>query len=289
MYLNFNRRAYFLKKLKQTWDAFKDNELEQRGAALAYYAMFSLLPLLFLLMAGLGFFLQFWKNARQARMMFFNLVGQHVSPHLGDIVQHLFFSLQKQAAHATGVGLILLIITASRVFYQVDLAFCKIWQVQKQSTQYWFSHVYMRLAQELVAIVLMLVVGFLCAISVTLSSLTQILTHFIHELPWIGHLLAFIFGLVFAFLFDVFLFAFLFKLMPKKSVSLYHAIIAAFFSALLWEITKRILTWHIQKTNYSNAYGTLGTALVLMLWIYVSSQILFFGAQLCYCLGDDKN
>src|SRR5262245_27355640 len=112
--------------LKEAWDEFQKDEAEQRGAALAYYAMFSIFPLLLLLLALLGFITRYWHVAKDTQKEILAVVAQNFSPQFSDMLAQILIGLQQKAGSATGIGVFTLLLGASGVFQQLDVTFAKI-------------------------------------------------------------------------------------------------------------------------------------------------------------------
>ena len=112
--------------LKETVDEFQNDEAGQLGAALAYYAMFSIFPLLLLLIAGLGFVLRYWDAAIDVQQQILAAVERNLSPQLSTTFSEILGGVKSQAGGATVIGLVTLLIGASGVFQQLDYSFNKI-------------------------------------------------------------------------------------------------------------------------------------------------------------------
>src|SRR3712207_872602 len=99
--------------LKETGTEFQKNEAGQLGAALSYYAMFSIFPLLILLVAVLGFVLRFWDPAIRIQDQILTVVEQNFSPNLRETIEAMLGTVEEQAGAATGIGLVTLLLGAS--------------------------------------------------------------------------------------------------------------------------------------------------------------------------------
>lgn len=111
--------------LQETWTEFSADDAAQLGASLSYYAMFSIFPLLLLLLAVLGFVLRGGDTEQEI----LKTVGQSISPDFAKTLSEILAEVKKSAGAATGVGLITLLLGASGVFRQLEVSFNRIWNV----------------------------------------------------------------------------------------------------------------------------------------------------------------
>src|SRR5687768_14199146 len=116
-----NLKKDVLPLLRETGQEFQDDEAGMLGAALAYYATFSIFPLLLLLLAALGWVLNYWPVAINAQEQILAVASQNFSPKLAETVNQLLEVLKDRAGTATGIGLVTLLFGASGVFQQLDV------------------------------------------------------------------------------------------------------------------------------------------------------------------------
>ena len=169
-------RRDLLPLLKETYSEFQADEASTLGAALAYYALFSLFPLLLLLIAGLGYVLQYWDQAINVQDEILAAVSRNFSPQLSDALNQILGGIKNNAGGATVIGLVTLLIGASSVFQQLDLSFNKIWKVPapEQSVGL-IASVLQTIRTKLFSFGMVLAVGFLLLVSMALTGATQVL------------------------------------------------------------------------------------------------------------------
>jgi len=275
-----NLKKDVLPLLVETWQEFQTDDAGQLGAALSYYATFSIFPLLLLLLASLGFVLDYWPVAIDAQAEILAVISQNFSPQLSATVEQILGVLKNQAGAATGIGLIVLLLGASGVFQQLDTSFNKIWKVpQKPQASGIVSTVIGVLNDKLFSFGMVLAVGFLMLISLTLTGLSQALLGVLNDLPVVGGFFGYALGLLITLLLSTLIFALLFRYLPDAKVRWRDVWLGALLTAIIWEIAKRLLGIYIGQSSYASAYGAVGTVLVLMAWVYFSSQVLFLGAE----------
>ena len=276
-----NLRRDLLPLLKETYSEFQADEASALGAALAYYALFSLFPLLLLLIAGLGYVLKYWDQAINVQDEILTAVSRNFSPQLSDALKEILGGIKNNAGSATVIGVVTLLIGASSVFQQLDLSFNKIWKVPAPNQPAGLvASVMQTIKTKLFSFGMVLAVGFLLLVSMALTGITQALLESFKHVPLIGGVAGFLIGLATTLLLNTFVFALLFKFLPNAKVRWGDVWLGAFVTAVLWEIGKNLLAIYIGRSGQGwSAYGLVGTVLILMAWIFFSSQILFLGAE----------
>jgi membrane protein len=277
-------KADLLPLFTETWEQFLKDEAGERGAALAYYAIFSFFPLLILLLAGLGFVLSHVPAAGDLRADILRLVARQVSPQFSRTLREMFGLLEEGAPRATGVGLFILWFGASSVFQQLDHTFKVIWRVPEKEPppgwlEYLFSIAKYQLTRRLSAFLMVLGVGLLLFVSLVLTAGVQPLVSALSGVPLVGGTAGYLAVVLLSLVLNTLLFALLFKYLPDTRVEWRDIWLGAVLTALAWEIIKRMLAFYVARSTYTSAYGVVGTMLVLMVWIYFSSQVLFLGAE----------
>src|SRR5262249_54993223 len=273
------RFASFVALLKETWDEFGKDEAEQLGAALTYYAIFSIFPLLILTLAAIGFALRYGSAAIDAQQQILLAAERTFSPQFSETLRQTLEIIQAGAATATGAGLITLIFAASSVFQHLKNSFRKIWRVPKESPSGVHHYILNLILARLFAAATMLAIAPLLLVSLIMSTLSEWLAKALSSAPVIGGVAEYLIGSGMAFALSALIFALLFKYLPGIKVRWSDVAPGAVMTALLWEVLKRFLTLYIAHSRYAGAYGVVGAVLVLMFWIYCSGQVLFFGAE----------
>lgn len=270
----------FFSLLKETWSEFQKDEIEQRGAALAYYSMFSVFPLLILLLAIIGFFLRHWDEAINVREELLQSITLRFSPQLSDTLGQILEALRDNAGAATGIGGVALFLGAARVLQQLNSTFHKIWKVPAEPQPFsLLKTVSLFLKDKFSSILMVLAVGLLFLLSFALTGVTQALLKWFSQLPVVGGVAGFLVGVSVSIIFNALLFSLIFKYLPPVKVLWSDVKWGALLTAIIWEAAKILLSIYLKHTNYVSAYETVGAALVLMAWVYFSSQFLFFGAE----------
>jgi membrane protein len=269
--------------LKETWDEFWKDEAEQLGAALAYYAIFSIFPLLLLTLAAIGFTLRHEGGQINAEREILVAVARAFSPQFSESLRQPLEIIRGGAGPATSVGVVTLILAASSVFQQLKSSFRKIWRVPRESSRGMGRYIFNLILSRLFATLMMLALVPILLASLLMTALSQRLLEDYSRAPVIGrlapHMFGNLLGLGMALVLNTAIFAVIFKYLPGTRLRWSDVAPGALFTACLWELLKRFLNLYIAHSRYAGAYGIVGAILVIMLWIYFSGQMLFFGAE----------
>ena len=280
------QRAEIVPLLKATWTEFQQDEAEQLGAALAYYATFSIFPLLILLLAALGATVGSQATVRQGML---DAVSSNFSPSLAQTLSTVLDTVAKQAGTATVIGVITLLLGASGVFQQLDRSFNKIWNTPKpEQPAGWWAMIVSVVRERLVSFLMVMAVGFLLVLSMVLSGVSNALVGLLSNVPVVGGVVGFLVSLVLSVLLSSLIFGLIYRYLPDVKLTWRDVLPGALVTGVLWEVAKRLLALYIEHSAFSSAYGAIGTVLVLMVWVYLSSQILFLGAELTQVYSQTK-
>jgi membrane protein len=260
--------------VKQVATSWLNDYVPSMGAALAYYTMFSLAPLLLIVVsvAGLVFGEDAARGEIQAQLQ--DLMGQQSA----GAVQVLLASVREPAEGltATAVGLALLLVGATTVFAELQDALDRIWRVPGRLRKSgWLTLVRARL----LAFGMILALGFLLIVSLVTSAMFAAL----------GRRLGPVFGgwqavveagnAVGGFLLVAFMFGLIYKVMPRQRVLATDVWLGALLAALLFTGGKVVIGAYIGRSGVASGFGAAGSLVVVLLWVYFSAQILLVGAE----------
>jgi membrane protein len=271
--LSMNSKEIFA-ILKETASDWMEDQAPTLGAALAYYTVFSLAPLLIIAIAIAG--LVFGQEAAQGQIFeqLRGLLGEASAKAMQDMVQN---ANEKPATGlvATLIGVVMLLFGASGVFGQLQTSLNAIWGVEPKP-----GRGILGLVQDrILSFGFILVVGFLLLVSLLLTAAIALVAQ------WFGGMLpgmetlAQILNFVLSLAVITLLFAMIFKFLPDAKIAWHDVWIGAFITAVLFTVGKVALGLYLAKSGVGSSYGAAGSLIVLLLWVYYSSQILFFGAE----------
>jgi len=262
------------------WDLFKktiykwigENSFEH-AAALAFATLFSLAPMLIILIGLTAIF--FGREAVEGRVFgeIRAMVGTDGAATIQDILRKATFENKKTA---TLVGALLTLVGATGVFAQMKDALNQIWSVKPEPKT---SDIVAFLKNRLISIAMLLVIGFILLVSMVISALLSYLGdtlgYYLPFPPWI--LLAI--NTVVSTAVITLLFAMIFKILPDVLLRWRDVMLGAAFTAILFTGGKFLIAYYIGNSTVTSVYGAAASLVVILLWIYYSSLILFLGAS----------
>jgi membrane protein len=263
-----------LSLLKQTASEWMEDDAPTLGAALAYYTVFSLAPLMTIAIAMAGFF--FGKEAAQGQI--FDELRVLLGEEGGKAVEEMVQSANAQPTVgivATIISVVMLLVGASGVFGQLQASLNTIWGVKPKPGRGVFGII----QDRLLSFGFTLVVGFLLLVSLLLTAGIALVADWVGGLMPGSETIAQMLNILFSLAMITLLFAMIFKFLPDAKIAWRDVWIGAFITAALFTIGKFALGIYLAKSGVASSYGAAGSLIVLLLWVYYSSQILFFGAE----------
>ncbi len=273
-----------MKLLKELPNLFKlsfrewsDDHASNLAAALAYYTIFSLAPLLIIAIAIAGLLWQRSAVQQQVLSQVGGLVGAQGQTFVAGLLQNA--SRPGQDILATIIGIVTLLFGALGAFNALQTSLNEIWDVEEKKVKGLWNVIRQQVINRFLSFAMILGIGFLLLVSLIVSAgLTALGT-------WLGTVLPFqqlilqIINLVISIAFITVLFAFIFKFLPDAEIAWRDVWIGAFFTAILFSIGKTIIGLYLGSSAVGTTFGAAGSLVIILLWIYYSAQILFFGAE----------
>ena len=260
--------------LKATAFEWLDDQAPTLGAALAYYTVFSLAPLLIISIALAG--LVFGAEAAQGQIFdqLRGLLGDASGKAMQEIVQSASAE-PKTGVVATVIGFVTLLFGASGVFGQLQASLNIIWGVQPKPGRGILGII----RDRSLSFGFILVVGFLLLVSLLLTAgIAFVGKQFGAMVPGMEALIQ-ILNSILSLAVITLLFGMMFKILPDANIAWRDVWIGAFITALLFTLGKFALGFYLGRSGVASSYGAAGSLIVLLLWVYYSSQVVFFGAE----------
>jgi membrane protein len=261
--------------LKQTFQEWLDDKAPQLGAALAYYTVFSLAPLILVLLAIVG--LIFRNDPAGAWDRITQQMNYFLDPSAVQVVQSIAQKASQpgKSTIATIIGIALALFGASGVFGQLQDALNTIWGVKaKPSRGIWGF-----LRSRFLSFAMVGGICFLLLVSLAIEALLKAFSHYVQSALPGGIVVALGVYVIFDFAVVVLLFAMIFKFLPDVKIQWRDVWIGAVMTAILFGIGKWLLGLYLGSGAAGSAYGAASSLITLLLWVYYSSQILLFGAE----------
>ena len=258
--------------LRDSFNGFIDDRCLKLSAALAYYTVFSLAPLLVLVLSLISIFLG--QDAIQGRVFsqINGLVGNQAAKQIQDMIKAV--ELSGKTSTALVVGVVTLVIGATTIFVEIQDSVNLIWRVKAKPKRGWLK----LLKDRLLSFSLVVSLGFLLLVSFIINglvlALSDVLTRYI---PEIGVLFLNGFNFLISTAVVTALFAIIFKVLPDAKIAWKDVRWGALFTALLFMLGRYVIGLYVETTT--TVYGAAGSLIVILVWIYYTAAILYFGAE----------
>jgi membrane protein len=258
--------------LKETINAFIEDEALTRGAAIAFYTVTSIGPVLFIVVAIAG--LAFGEDAARGAIstQLGGLMGKQSADLLETAIQNA--SGRSTGVLATVVGFVALLITASGVFTEMQQALNVIWKADTEGTV--VSRLIRARAESLG---LVAALGFLLLVSLVISAIVTAFGNYINARLPFGYLILQAINFLISFGLITVLFGGIYKVLPDRHVTWQHVWIGSVATAFLFTVGKFLIGLYLGSSTIASSYGAAGGLIIILLWIYYSAQIFLIGAE----------
>jgi len=260
--------------LKNSFHGFSDDRILKLSAALAYYTVFSLGPLLIVIVFLCSFF--FGREAIEGTIygQIQGFVGHDAALQLQQIIKSA--TIGGKTKIAAIIGIITLVIGATSMFAEMQESINMIWGLKVKPKSAWW----LLIKNRLLSFGVIGSLGFLLLVSLGISGLIEALSNRLrNHFTDVTIILFYIINLIINFGVISILFAVIFKVLPDAKIKWKDIMAGAIATAVLFMIGKFAISFYISKSNVGSTYGTAGSLVVLLVWIYYSSIILYFGAE----------
>jgi len=275
-------KNYFSKKsltnaftiLKNTFKGFMTDKGLKLSASLSYYTLFSLAPLLLLVISLAGVI--FGQQASEGRIFeeINGLIGNQAASQVQQIIRNL--QISGKSTISAVIGAVTLVIGATSVFGEIQDSINMIWRVKAKPKKGWLKLIKDRLLSGSIIVGL----GFLLIVSLIINGALMALNDILKSyFPELTILLLNIANIVISFLVITVLFGVIFKVLPDAKIAWKDVRAGAFFTAVLFLIGRYLIGIYIETTAAGSPYGAAGSIIVILLWIYYTAAILYFGAE----------
>ncbi len=263
--------------LKEVVREYWSHRPMELAAALSYYTLLSLAPLVLMVVALAGFVFERATVERKLVAEMRDLIGAAGA----EVTQAVLRNAQDsdQEVWSLAIGLVLLLVGATTVFAQLQGTLNRIWRVDESAGA---SAIWGFLKERLLSIAMVLAIGFLLLVSLIVSAALSAVTDSARGIigegyatvigaNWLGSLLV-----------TTLLFALIFKVLPDTDVAWDDVWFGAVTTSVLFTVGKQIIGLYLGRAGVGSAYGAAGSLVVMTVWVFYASLILFFGAELTY-------
>jgi membrane protein len=275
------KRSSVFDLLRDTFREWREDGANRLAAALAYYTTFSLAPLLVLIIAIAG--LVGGREAAQTQTMaqVEDLLGAEGREFIEGMIESA--SQPETGLAATLIGAVTLLFGALGVFGELQNSLNTVWEVKPKPARNWMDGVKRFVVRRLLSFTMVLGIGFLLLASLVVSAAVSAFGEYIGNrwatdqginAQWLG-----LINLVISFLVITFLFAMIFKFLPEIKIAWKDVWLGAAVTSALFSLGKFLIGLYLGRSEVGNTFGAAGSLAILLIWIYYSAQILFFGAE----------
>lgn len=271
---NVGKIKIFMKVFRGAVSGFIDDNGPKLSASLSYYTIFALAPMILIMMSLAGIFLGLEAVQGKIYGQINGLVGDSTALQIQSIIKNIQGTHHTTAGAAIGFAILLLAVTG--VFTEIQDSINYIWSVKAKPKKGWVK----MLLNRLLSFSLIVSFGFILMVSLSVNTLIDLLSERLKM--YFAEVTVYIFYVVnmsVLFLVIACLFAIIFKVLPDAQINWKDAFIGAFFTALLFIAGKFLIGLYLGNSSVGITYGPAASIVVLLLWVYYSSIILFFGAE----------
>jgi membrane protein len=264
----------FWKLLVKSGKGFIEDKVVKLSAALAFYTIFSLGPMMIVILYLADIF---WGRAAVEGSLFEQLrglLGTDAARQVQEVIQNA--SMSGKSTFTAVIGFITLLIGATTVFAEIQDSINMIWNLKTKAERGWLKMIVDRLLSFSIIVSL----GFLLLVSLVINGLVEIFMRQLQEVfPNVAVVALYIINLLVTFIIVSSLFAIIFKVLPDAQIKWRNVFVGSMFTAFLFIIGKFGITYYVSTSDLGTTYGAAGSLVVLLLWVYYSSFILYFGAE----------
>lgn len=273
---------YFYQLVKKSVMAWIDDYAPSMGAAISYYTVFSIAPLMIIVIAVAGFV---WgREAVQGEIVgqLSGLIGKDGAQGVQALIESA--NQPTKGLVATAISIVVLVIGATTVFAELQSSLDRIWQVPKAPK---VSGLWAILRSRLLSLGFILGLGFLLLVSLVSSAAIAALGSWTNGLLPGWETLLYLINTLFSLGVATLLFAMIFKVMPQARVGWRDVWIGAGVTAVLFEVGKWLISLYIGKSSVTSSFAAAGSLVVLLIWVYYSAQIFLLGAEFTWVYAND--
>ncbi len=265
----------YIKLFKETINEFADDNVVKLSASLAYYTVFSIGPLLLVIISVTGLFFEQQAVTGRIYYQIQSLVGKTGAEQIMSIIQNM--QQEKSAARFSIIGGVILIFGATTVFADIQDSINYIWSIRAKPKKGWLKY----LQNRLLSFSMIVGLGFLFMVTLLVNTVTDALTDRLQQL-FVDDMVAIFQAVNLFLLYSVvsILFAVIYKVLPDAIISWRDAFKGAWITGLLFLLGKFLIGYYLGSSSITSTYGAAASIIILLSWVYYTSIILYFGAEL---------
>src|SRR6185312_5805413 len=260
--------------LQKSFTGFSNDNVTTKSSSLAYYTIFSMAPLLIIIISLSGLFLGQAAAQGKVYSTLSGFVGHDTAVQLQQMIKNA--SLSGKSEIAVIIGIITLVIGATTVFAQIQNSINNIWGLKPKPKRGWLK----LLKNRFLSFSIILGLGFLLLVSLSISTLIDGVSNSLKaHFPDVAVVVFYIINLIITLIVTALIFGAIFKVLPDAKIKWRDVAAGAITTAVLFMLAKFGISFYISKSNVGSTYGAAGSLVILLLWVYFSAMILYFGAE----------
>ena len=264
----------FYKIIKLAISEFIDDNAVQFGASLSFYTLFAAAPIIIIVISLAGVF--YGTEAVQGKIygQINGLVGHGAAIQIQEIIKNI--ETHKQGTIGALIGIIILLVAATGVFTEIQYSVNYMWAIKAKPKKGWLKI----LKNRLLSFSLIIGLGFILLISLVVSALLDLVSEKVfHSMTNSNGFIFQVFNSAILFAVTTSLFAIIFKVLPDATIWWRDSFIGACFTSFLFLIGKYLIGFYLANSTMTANFGGAASMVIILLWVYYSSNILFFGAE----------
>jgi membrane protein len=260
--------------LKNAVTAFLDDNAMKLSASLSYYTIFSLAPLLVVVISLISIF--YGREAIEGQIygQINNLIGKSAAVQIQETIKNI--NVSGKSTTGAIIGIVTLVFSATGVFIEIQDSINYVWSIKAKPKKGWFKYI----KNRLLSFSLIISLGFLLLVSLILSAFLDLFNQQLERIfSDYTVYIAYAFNYVVVIGVITVLFGIIFKVLPDGELRWKDSFVGAAFTAILFIIGKFLISFYLGQSDVGSTYGAAGSVIVILLWVYYSSIILYFGAE----------
>jgi membrane protein len=260
--------------LKQVFTEFAEDDILKYSASLAYYTVFSIAPVLIVIISICGKL--FGKDAIQGQIYrhIKGLVGNDAAVQIQETIKNIH--LTGQSIFATIISVIVLLIGATGIFGEVQDSLNKIWGLRVKTKKTWWKLI----LDRLLSFSLIISIGFVMMVSLLLNAIVSAFGKFLARyFSDFSVIVVQITDSVLTFVITTFLFSLMFKVLPDAKIKWKDVLVGGVITSVFFTFGKLGIGYYLGSSSIATIYGAAGSIMIIMVWVYYSSIILYLGAE----------
>ncbi len=261
--------------LNQTFDDFLSNKVFKLSAALAFYTIFSLPAMLIIIISVSDIF--YGRAAVEGSLykQISDFVGTEAALQVQQTIRAA--AMSQSSTFATVIGAITLLIGATSVFSEIQDSINHIWKLKAKPSN--GKGIFRLLFNRLLSFSIVVSLGFILLVSLLINGLMEtFMNHLTQIFPQLTVIMIYVFNVLLTFGITALLFGLIFKVLPDARISWRHVRAGAITTAVLFMLGKFLIGYYLGHSRLSSTYGAAGSLILMLLWVYYSAMILYFGA-----------